>query len=50
MQQDRDWYQYWRILFAKISVKDIEEFEDKYKGNAIINGYLRQVLKLQLFI
>merc|ERR1711893_346226 len=24
--QDRDWYEYWRLLFAKISVKDIEEF------------------------
>ena len=30
--QDRDWYDYWRLLFAKISVKDIEEFENKYKG------------------
>ena len=29
---DKDWYQYWRLLFAKISVKDIEEFEKKYKG------------------
>ena len=30
--QDRDWYEYWRLLFKKISVGDIKEFEDKYKG------------------
>ena len=30
--QDRDWYEYWRLLFAKVSVKDIEEFTNNYKG------------------
>ena len=33
MEQDRDWYDYWRILFKKIDVNDIKEFEDKYKGD-----------------
>ena len=32
LQENKDWYEYWRILFAKVSVKDIEEFEVKYKG------------------
>ena len=32
LQEDKDWYQYWRLLFAKISVSDIKEFEKKYKG------------------
>ncbi|CAH1775194.1 unnamed protein product [Owenia fusiformis] len=31
--QDRDWYDYWRLMFSKVSVKDIEEFEEKYKGS-----------------
>ncbi len=30
---DKDWSAHWRMLFKKISVKDIEEFEKKYKGN-----------------
>jgi len=33
LQQNKDWEEYWRILFPKISVKDIEEFEQKYKGS-----------------
>lgn len=31
--QDRDWYEYWRLLFAKVSVKDIEEFTNNYKDS-----------------
>ena len=32
IDQDKDWSDYWRLLFKKVSVKDIEEFEEKYKG------------------
>ncbi|TRY78652.1 hypothetical protein TCAL_06614 [Tigriopus californicus] len=28
---DKDWNQYWRLLFKKITVTDIAEFEAKYK-------------------
>ncbi|CAI8042339.1 DnaJ homolog subfamily C member 9 [Geodia barretti] len=31
--QDRDWSDYWRLLFPKITVEDIKSFEDKYKGS-----------------
>ncbi|XP_013385220.1 dnaJ homolog subfamily C member 9 [Lingula anatina] len=31
ISQDRDWYDYWRLLFAKISVSDIKQFEENYK-------------------
>lgn len=31
--EDRDWDQYWRLLFKKITVEDIKNFEDKYKGS-----------------
>lgn len=31
--QDRDWYDYWRILFRKISPEDIKDFEKDYKGS-----------------
>lgn len=33
LSEDKDWYDYWRILFAKISVDDIKQFEKKYKGS-----------------
>ncbi len=32
VEQDRDWDEYWRLLFKKVSVEDILEFEKKYKG------------------
>jgi len=30
---NKDWEEYWRILFPKISLKDIKDFEAKYKGS-----------------
>ncbi|NXI40542.1 DNJC9 protein, partial [Galbula dea] len=30
---ERDWHQYWRLLFQKITVKDIEDFEKNYKDS-----------------
>jgi len=33
LQQNKDWEEYWRILFPKISEKDIQEYEEKYKGS-----------------
>ncbi|KAM6306238.1 dnaJ homolog subfamily C member 9 [Aegotheles albertisi] len=30
---ERDWEQYWRLLFKKITVKDIEAFEKSYKDS-----------------
>eukprot|EP00088_Acartia_fossae_P002865 TRINITY_DN11197_c0_g1_i1.p1 TRINITY_DN11197_c0_g1~~TRINITY_DN11197_c0_g1_i1.p1 ORF type:complete len:258 (+),score=78.67 TRINITY_DN11197_c0_g1_i1:31-804(+) len=33
LTQDKDWEEYWRIMFPKITTKDIEEFEKKYKGS-----------------
>ncbi|XP_067828872.1 dnaJ homolog subfamily C member 9 [Heptranchias perlo] len=33
LKQDRDWEEYWRLLFKKVTVADIKEFEDKYKGS-----------------
>ncbi|XP_041371848.1 dnaJ homolog subfamily C member 9-like [Gigantopelta aegis] len=33
VDQDRDWYDYWRLLFSKVSVKDIEAYTQKYKGS-----------------
>ncbi|PFX19374.1 dnaJ homolog subfamily C member 9-like [Stylophora pistillata] len=31
--QERDWDAYWRLLFQKITMKDITEFEKNYKGS-----------------
>ncbi|XP_073235225.1 dnaJ homolog subfamily C member 9-like [Porites lutea] len=31
--QERDWDAYWRLLFKKITVEDIAEFEKQYKGS-----------------
>lgn len=33
LSQDRCWEDYWRLLFPKITVQDILEFEKKYKGS-----------------
>ncbi|XP_051897654.1 dnaJ homolog subfamily C member 9 [Pristis pectinata] len=33
LTQDRDWEEYWRLLFKKVTVADIKNFEDKYKGS-----------------
>ncbi|KAG9485122.1 dnaJ homolog subfamily C member 9 [Eleutherodactylus coqui] len=30
---DRTWDEYWRLLFKKISVEDIQAYEEKYKGS-----------------
>ncbi|XP_022054044.1 dnaJ homolog subfamily C member 9 [Acanthochromis polyacanthus] len=33
LSQDRCWEDYWRLLFPKITMQDIMEFEKKYKGS-----------------
>lgn len=33
LSQDRDWETYWRLLFKKISLEDIQAFEKTYKGS-----------------
>ncbi|XP_048194971.1 dnaJ homolog subfamily C member 9 isoform X1 [Perognathus longimembris pacificus] len=33
LSQDRDWVAYWRLLFKKISLEDIQAFEKTYKGS-----------------
>ena len=31
--QDRDWEEYWRLLFPKVTLSDIKKFEERYKGS-----------------
>ncbi|XP_047459809.1 dnaJ homolog subfamily C member 9 [Mugil cephalus] len=33
LSQDRCWEEYWRLLYPKITLQDILEFEKKYKGS-----------------
>lgn len=33
VDQERDWMYYWRVMFPKITTKDIEKFEKQYKGS-----------------
>ena len=33
VDQERDWEYYWRVMFPKITTKDIDAFEKKYKGS-----------------
>lgn len=45
ISQDRNWEEYWRLLFKKITVEDIKAYEEKYKGSEeektdIIQAYL----------
>lgn len=30
---ERDWNAYWRMIFKPVTVKDITDYEKKYKGN-----------------
>lgn len=32
---NRNWYEYWRLLFARVSEADIEEFEKTYRGRSL---------------
>lgn len=32
IDQERDWCEYWRLLFPKVTIQDIKDFEKKYKG------------------
>lgn len=34
VSQDREWVDYWRLLFPKVTKEDIVKFEDKYRGSA----------------
>lgn len=39
---DKDWEQYWRMLFKKITIDDIKKFEDDYRDSAEELGDLKQ--------
>lgn len=34
IERDRDWSDYWRLLFPKVDVDAIKDFEAKYKGSS----------------
>lgn len=33
ISSERDWSDYWRVLFKKVTVKDLEDFEQNYKNS-----------------
>ncbi|XP_012946258.1 dnaJ homolog subfamily C member 9 [Aplysia californica] len=33
VDEDKDWDQYWRLLFPKVTQKDVEEFTENYRGS-----------------
>ena len=35
VDQDKDWTEYWRLLFPKVTAKDIEDFAEKYRGEKL---------------
>ena len=30
---NKDWIEFWRLLFKKVTIEDIKNFEKQYKGN-----------------
>ena len=42
LNEDRDWDQYWRLLFKKITLKDIKKFEEEYKYSEEESADLKQ--------
>eukprot|EP01102_Stenamoeba_stenopodia_P006782 TRINITY_DN1891_c0_g2_i3.p1 TRINITY_DN1891_c0_g2~~TRINITY_DN1891_c0_g2_i3.p1 ORF type:complete len:387 (-),score=137.32 TRINITY_DN1891_c0_g2_i3:92-1252(-) len=43
--EGRDWAAYWRILFKKITVEDIKEFERNYKGSVLEKEDVKEAYK-----
>lgn len=33
LTQNRDWDEYWRLLFKRVTLEDIKQFETEYKGS-----------------
>lgn len=33
LTQNRDWDEYWRLLFKRVTLEDIKQFEAEYKGS-----------------
>jgi len=42
LKQDRDWEDYWRLLFPKVTLKDIQNFENEYRGSEEERGDIKQ--------
>ena len=40
--QDRNWTEYWRLLFKEVTVEDIRAFESSYKGGEEEKEALKQ--------
>lgn len=43
LKQDRDWSEYWRLLFSKVKIEDIKSFEESYKGSEEERDTLKSV-------
>jgi len=33
LDPDKDWTEYWRILFKKVTLEDVKKFEEKFRGS-----------------
>jgi len=42
LDPDRDWQDYWRILFKKVTLEDVKKFEEKYRESAEEDKDLKQ--------
>jgi len=55
LDPDKDWTEYWRILFKKITLDDIKEFEEKFRGSPeedeeLKNAYIESEGKMDVII
>lgn len=55
LDPDKDWTEYWRILFKKVTLDDVKKFEEKFKGSQeeeeeLKNAYIEAEGDMQVII
>ena len=53
LDPDKDWTEYWRILFKKVTLDDVKKFEEKFRGSQeeeeeLKNAYIEAEASLPL--
>ena len=51
LDPDKDWTEYWRILFKKVTLEDVKKFEEKFRGSTeeeeeLKNAYMESEVRI----
>lgn len=55
LDPDKDWTEYWRILFKKVTLEDVKKFEEKFRGSTeeeeeLKNAYMESEGQMDVII